>query len=101
MTAPAPAAPRNASRAWGVQVGAFTTLEQSRSAADRAVRLARGTLSNATVDLSSSEANGRVLYRARLLGLTEEQARQACRALARHRAACQAVPPDGTRVAQR
>lgn len=103
VTAPTPAAPARAvaARSWGVQVGAFSTLEQGRRATDRAVRLARGTLSNATVDLSSSDANGRPVYRARLLGLTEEQARQACRALARHRAACQAVPPTDTRVAQR
>ena len=101
VTAPAPAAARAAARSWGIQVGAFSTLEQSRAATDRAMRLSRATLANASVDLSSSETNGQTVYRARLMGLSEEQARQTCRALARHRMACQAVVPDDTRVAQR
>ena len=102
VAAATPAPRASGSRDWAIQVGAFSTMEQGRATAERAVRLARVPLAQGTVEITGGEVRGRPVYRARLVNLTEDQARQACRALLRQRMSCNAVAPTPeTRVASR
>jgi len=77
---------------WMVQIGAFQQLPQAQQAARAAASSLRlpGT---APVVTENRSGNG-TIYRARLSGLTEPQAREACRALNQNRAGgCLAIPP--------
>lgn len=88
---PAPAA--KARGTWAVQVGAFATPTSARKAAEAASARARGPLADGTVAVAEGkDAKGAKLYRARIAGLTEKDARDACQALARQNSACVAVP---------
>jgi D-alanyl-D-alanine carboxypeptidase len=74
---------------WGVQVGAFKK-KDAALAHIRQVRL------QAPVALKGAQAqvvSSGKMYRARLVGLTEARARETCRALAKSRVACVAMPP--------
>ncbi len=82
---------------WGVQVGAFAKLDAARRAATAAQRIAPTYLSDATVDIS--EAGKR--YRARLLGITQAQAREACRALDKRDMDCMTLGPAQSRPSTR
>ncbi len=78
---------------WAVQVGAFATQASARKAAEAASASARGPLGEGTVAVAEGkDAKGAKLYRARIAGLTEKDAREACQALARQKSACVAVP---------
>lgn len=102
VAATTPAPRTNGSREWAIQVGAFSTMEQGRRAAEQAMRLARAPLSQGSVEITGGEVRGRPLYRARLVNLSESQARLACRTLIRQRMSCHAVAPaPETRVAAR
>jgi D-alanyl-D-alanine carboxypeptidase len=102
VAAATPAPRATGARDWAIQVGAFSTMEQGRTAANRAVALARGQLAQGAVEITGGDVRGRPVYRARLTNLTEDQARQACRTLTRQRMSCNAVAPTPeTRVAQR
>lgn len=66
---------------WGVQVGVFS----SRPAATKAARAARTQAGlppkSATAVAAVKAKAGRILYRARVMGLSEAQAREACKSL--------------------
>lgn len=82
---------------WGVQVGAFSRIDAARRAANAAQKIAPTYLSDATVDIS--EAGKR--YRARLLGITQAQAREACRALDKRDMDCMTLGPAQSRPSTR
>jgi len=82
---------------WGVQVGAFSKIDAARRAANAAQKIAPTYLSDATVDIS--EAGKR--YRARLLGITQAQAREACRALDKRDMDCMTLGPAQSRPSTR
>lgn len=85
---PVTAVPRGAD--WGIQVGAFEDAARARTAAETARRAAgqpRGQVVVAPVD-------GGDLQRARVLALTERQAREACRRLDRRQQACIVLTPQ-------
>src|SRR5690606_22155554 len=67
--------------AWGIQVGAFTDHEGAASAVVRALRRQPRLLADAETVIVPVAADKGVFYRARLYGLSEEQARSACVAL--------------------
>jgi len=73
---------------WGVQVGAFSSENLARATAGQA-REQIASLGSRTV-VQPVEAGGSRLYRARVTGLSESQARAAC---ARTRAACTVLSP--------
>lgn len=73
--------------AWGVQVGAFSTPSASSQAAERA-RLLSPALRHAEVKISEVSTSAGLLYRARLIGLDETGASDACRRLESQGAAC-------------
>ncbi len=85
-----------AAGAWSIQVGAFGSPDQARSMAASVRGLAPAELSAArTVVGLTSPFGGHVLYRARLAGLSAQNAALACSALSAQRQACVTVPPGG------
>ena len=79
---------------WSVQVGAFERFAPAHLAASRASRLApplRG--ARVMVEASAAPKGGR-LYRARLAGLTEIRANEACRILKQKKLNCLVVHDD-------
>lgn len=75
---------------WGVQVGAFSTIERAQTHLRTVSRTAPDLLAGARIAIVAAP---RALFRARLIGLSEDEARQACRALRAHAMDCLAVPP--------
>ncbi len=96
LAPPAPtlvaAAPPSAST-WAVQVGAFSTSVTARLAAERARSTAPASLQQARIELNPTAPGG--LYRARLTGLSANQAADACASLSRSSLACVVVRPAG------
>jgi hypothetical protein len=88
-------APR-AAGAWSIQVGAFASADLARSIAAGAKTLAPHLLAGARPIVGmTAPFGGRVLYRARLAGLSAQEAANACSLLASQRQACVTVPPGG------
>jgi len=79
-----PPAPTRADRA--VQVGAFA----DKAAAERAAREAQSAAGGGAVSVTTVQQGRATLYRARVVGLTETSARQACDRMKRH-GACETV----------
>lgn len=111
--APAPSAPRIAADpqpapaqriatrpGWAVQVGAFNDAGQAHRAAEQARKLAPAALRTAAIDVQKVGGSGRDanLLRARLSGISSAEARDACRALQRHRKACFTVAPSSNQA---
>jgi D-alanyl-D-alanine carboxypeptidase len=89
-----PAATAPASGGWLVQVGAFRGAAQATAASKAAIRTANLYQGQVSVSLL---ANGHgKLYRARVSGLAETQARDACKTLAREHMTCVVLGPGGT-----
>ena len=68
---------------WGVQVGAFSQTDAARKATEQAAKLAPTFLGDATTDVAAHSTKKGQMYRARLIGLSETDARKACKALKR------------------
>jgi len=66
--------PHDSSRAWGVQVGAFSDANQAHSAAAHA----QGAAAYAHPAVVTVQAHGVMMYRARLMGMTRAGAEAAC-----------------------
>ncbi len=92
LAAAAPSPP--AELRWGIQVGAFSQRAAAHQAATRAARLAPKLLADATLAVVAVEEEGATIYRARLLGLSERRARNACAKLAAQDLRCVPVPPQ-------
>jgi D-alanyl-D-alanine carboxypeptidase len=107
---PAPPPPRApspvAQERWGVQVAAVGEAAQARHAAETARRVAPQPLKRASLELVRANATPRSpnLIRARWVGVSEAEARDACRALQRRKMACLVVQPQdiaqGVRLAR-
>jgi D-alanyl-D-alanine carboxypeptidase len=96
--APQPAKPaENANVTWGIQVGAFTAEKPAAKAAATATeklpKLLKGT--QVAVDEITGE-DGNKLYRARLIGLGEKDARKACTELQNQSMPCMAFKANIT-----
>lgn len=77
---------------WAIQVGAFRRFAAARQQVLRAARAQPRLLNGAEVVISAVENQGKTLYRARLSGLTETDARRACKSLKRKDIGCLTVP---------
>lgn len=88
------AAPRPASAAWGVQVGAFNTQKASQQALTAAGKKAGRHLASARAVVSPLKTAKGTIYRARFVGLDEQSARSACAALAKAGRQCAPVAPQ-------
>ena len=78
---------------WGIQVGAFADEAASRQAIDQAMAAAPELLGSTAPRLSSVETGQGRLFRARLLGLGEADARTACVHLEQTGISCLPVNP--------
>ncbi len=91
---PASVAPVVVRGAWAIQLGAFADPDQARRMAESARSLAPAQLGSAQALLGTTAPFGeRVMYRARLAGLSWEDALSACGQLTAQRQSCLAVPP--------
>ena len=80
---------------WGVQVGAFSRFAPAQLAATQAARRVPTILLDTRSVIETIERSaGGPLYRARLIGLSETSAREACRKLKEMRHSCVVVPPQ-------
>jgi D-alanyl-D-alanine carboxypeptidase len=68
-------------RIWGVQVGAYYSYGPAKKAAESAAGQLPDILSEASVAITNVRGQNGKIYRARLLGMSESYARDACRQL--------------------
>ncbi|OUJ08446.1 lytic transglycosylase domain-containing protein [Gluconobacter sp. DsW_058] len=101
LSSPAPtmhhatiAAPQETSgpKTWAIQVGAFANSGQATSAASQAHSRGGAVVASARTQVASVKTGKGHLYRARLTGLTHENALAACHRLP-HGSPCVVVPP--------
>ncbi len=81
---------------WGVQVGAYGRYTLANAAA---LKTKRGMheLATTTISVTRMRVGGVTLYRARLIGLSEREARAVCADLHRHKSQCMLVVPSSDR----
>jgi D-alanyl-D-alanine carboxypeptidase len=83
--------------AWGIQVGAFASLSTAEAAAQSARAAAPDLLRTTKIELPATTPFGsQVAFRARLVGLSQTAAADACTRLSGHGMACLTVPPSHT-----
>ena len=89
---------RNASVAksprWGVQVGTFSVRSHAQERAIQATRVAPSLLKPASVSIQRVAKTSKTFYRARLIGLSEKDARRTCRVLESKKFQCLPIPPS-------
>lgn len=79
---------------WAIQIGAFSSESMARNATGNAMAHARDALGGAHPQISGVRQRQGTLYRARLVGLSQAAAMQACERLQRNRSTCVVVSPD-------
>ncbi len=88
--------PAPSERGWAIQVGAFTRFAPAHLAVTRAARNVPWLLHRTNFNIVPVKSDEGRIYRARLTGLAEARAREACRILAKKQIDCMTVPPgDG------
>ncbi|MBF0356910.1 MAG: D-alanyl-D-alanine carboxypeptidase [Alphaproteobacteria bacterium] len=81
---------------WSIQVGAFSRYGAALSAASDAQRKLAKAVPSGRALVTSHRAHGQTVYRARLTGISESQARTACKRLdGSSRSTCHVVAPEG------
>jgi D-alanyl-D-alanine carboxypeptidase len=73
---------------WGVQVGVFTRADDAAKAASHAMEVASAELGTAAVSVTGEDDNQESLHRARLVNLTQDQAKKACQKLSDNNDPC-------------
>ncbi len=79
---------------WGIQVGAFSSRAAGQKALAQATKQAPFLLRGARHNVVESKNGKETVYRARMVGLDEKEARQACATLTKHGHRCVAVSPN-------
>jgi D-alanyl-D-alanine carboxypeptidase len=80
---------------WGVQVGAFKGYSRAHLAAGQVSQRLLGLPATATIEILPLESKGTTLFRARIVGMEQDIARNVCRQLRDSGAACAMVTPNG------
>ena len=83
-------------RGWGIQVGAYSRFAPAHLAAAKAERGASRWLGHGKVIVDAAHDDNSTVYRARVMGLTEDRARRACATLLAKKMECVTVASDGT-----
>jgi len=78
---------------WGVQVGAFKMAQNAQRAAEEARRLLPPNVAGAMLVIDEASFRRNKLYQARLMGMSESDARAVCRQFRKKKQECLAVPP--------
>ncbi|HTI86428.1 MAG TPA: D-alanyl-D-alanine carboxypeptidase family protein [Alphaproteobacteria bacterium] len=81
---------------WAIQVGAYSRSNAAHDAAAKALTQVRQIAANAEVAVAGG---GKALYRARIIGLTQSTALEACRMLRQKGTDCMAMAPSGGNLA--
>lgn len=95
--APVAAAPKSAASSgdkWGIQVGAFSSRAAGQKALAQATKQAPFLLRGAKRTVVEAKTGKDTVYRARMVGMDEKEARQACATLTKHGHRCVAVSPN-------
>ncbi|WP_235720836.1 D-alanyl-D-alanine carboxypeptidase [Magnetospirillum molischianum] len=79
--------------AWTIQVGAFKDYRPAQQAAAQAARTLGQLAAKGSIDINKLKGN-KPVYRARLAGLNESQARAACKRLGKSGQSCKLIAPD-------
>lgn len=79
---------------WSIQVGAFKAKAPARRAAKRAASQLSGKHRGTRVLILPTKLGDELIYRARLVGLSQNSATEACRRLKSRRVSCVPVPPQ-------
>lgn len=79
---------------WGVQVGTFSARSHAQERAIQATRVAPALLKPASVSIQKVAKTSKTFYRARLIGLSEKDARRTCRLLESKKFQCLPIPPS-------
>ncbi|MCR6631198.1 MAG: D-alanyl-D-alanine carboxypeptidase [Magnetospirillum sp.] len=79
---------------WAIQVGAFNEYKPAHQAASAAAKKLGGLVTRASIDVAKAKQGKQTMYRARLSGFTEDQARAACKRLSRAKKDCKIVQPS-------
>jgi D-alanyl-D-alanine carboxypeptidase len=82
-----------ASGNWGVQVGAFARQANAQRAADEARKFLPAALAAAKSVVDEKSVKRAKVFQARLIGMTEGEARALCKTMKKKKADCLAVPP--------
>jgi D-alanyl-D-alanine carboxypeptidase len=89
----APATASQIADSWGIQVGAFRNYGPARIAAEDAHLKLKNRIANAQVMVQNHVVNGATYFRARLVGLTRQDAANACLVLKRGNKSCLLIAP--------
>lgn len=89
---------QNSKLKWGIQVGAFNLFRPAKSAAAQARVMAPKLLNRSRTVISPFLKDASYIYRARLIGIREHQAREACEILISKELSCIPVPPVSQQV---
>lgn len=82
--------PKN--RRWAIQVGAFARFAQAYEAARRAIEIAPSLLTKGAIKVVPlKKRNGQILHRARIRGITKNQAYRACRFIEKRKGQCMEI----------
>jgi D-alanyl-D-alanine carboxypeptidase len=95
------AARKRAATPYGVQVGAYQKAPQAREAARRAMKGAPDLLRRTFISVSSQKSRKKTVFRATLVGLSENDAQAACRRLKKLKQDCLIVRTGPLAVAER
>ncbi|CAA7613051.1 D-alanyl-D-alanine carboxypeptidase [Candidatus Terasakiella magnetica] len=79
---------------WAIQVGAFGEYKPAHKAATDAAKKLGGLISKGSIDIDKAGSKAKPVYRARISGFTEDQARSACKRLGRAGKNCKLVNPN-------
>jgi D-alanyl-D-alanine carboxypeptidase len=81
---------------WGVQVGAFKGYSRAHVVAGEAAEKLEGLPASASVEILPFESQGKTLFRARIVGMAQTNARDICRQLRSTGSPCAMVAPNGS-----
>lgn len=93
------APPLPPSERWGIQVGVYSSAAPARAAIAVARAYLQGDLAGALDAVGRALRHGGTIHKARVMGLTEAEARAACAALTARRLPCSPVPPPDVDLA--
>ncbi|MEQ9490660.1 MAG: D-alanyl-D-alanine carboxypeptidase [Alphaproteobacteria bacterium] len=91
--APEAPTPESFADGWSIQVGAFSNMIRARTAAHQARSRIGSAAYKTTIAIVPTKSNDPLLYRARLIGLSQDSATRACRMLTRADMPCVTVSP--------
>jgi D-alanyl-D-alanine carboxypeptidase len=89
-----------ADRSWGIQIGSFGASAKAEQAVANVVKKLGKVVADAKVSIVASRASRHSIYRARLVGLSERDAYNACLKLTQRHSNCLVIKP-GVSVAAR